>query len=57
MLKQMLKDNQTPADADCDGFRTVRNAQFVEDGGDVEFDGVVRDLQPPGNFLVSETCC
>ena len=38
-----------------DGLRTTLSAQFAEEGVDVEFDGVLTDVQVIGDGLIGET--
>ena len=48
-----LQDNQTSSDSDCNGFRAARDIQLIKDGCDVELDGMLRNSELPGDFLVA----
>lgn len=43
------------AEADGDGFGAGAGSEFAHDGGDVEFDGVLGDVEAGGDFFVAES--
>src|SRR5258708_39760427 len=49
-----LEEDEAAADAEGYGFGAGGGAEFAEDGGYVEFGGVVGDLEACGDLLVGE---
>src|SRR6266849_634084 len=49
-----LEEDEAAADAEGYGFGARGGAEFAEDGGYVEFGGVVGDVEAGGDFLVGE---
>src|SRR6266446_8013742 len=49
-----LEEDKAAADAEGYGFGAGGGAEFAEDGGYVEFGGVVGDLEACGDFLVGQ---
>ena len=47
-----LEEDEAAADAEGYGFGAGGGAELAEDGGYVEFGGVVGDLEACGDFLV-----
>ncbi len=48
------EEDEAAADAEGYGFGAGGGAEFAEDGGYVEFGGVVGDLEACGDFLVGQ---
>jgi hypothetical protein len=46
--------DQAAANAEGNGFGAAGGAELAEDGGDVKLDGVLRDVQLCGDFLVAK---
>jgi len=51
--RRYLEENQAMTHAKRNGFGTGGSTEFAEDGRDVEFGGVFRDLQFHADFLVT----
>jgi hypothetical protein len=49
-----LKEDQTATEAEGDGFGAGRGAEFAEDGGHVEFGGVLGNFQVRCDLLVPQ---
>src|ERR1700688_3394300 len=50
------EEDEAVADAEGYGFGAGGGAEFAEDGGYVEFGGVVGDLEAGGDFFVRPAC-
>jgi len=49
-----LEEDEAATDAEGYGFGACGGAELAEDGGHVEFGGVIGDVQAGGDFLVGE---
>ena len=55
-LTPLLNQNQAVADAKGDGLGAAGRAQLAHDGGDVELNGMLGNLEAGSDLFVAETC-
>jgi hypothetical protein len=52
-MEIVLNGDQAAQDADCYGFCPASGAELGENGTDMEFNGVFRDVEPSSHLLIS----